>query len=119
MPGSVTVAAVERAADILLHFSVTPGPDLGVTEIAEELGMSKAAVHRVLASLRSRELVQLDEQTHRYSLGVSAMRLGMSYLDRIDLRSIARPFLQALSDATHETATLSITVGDTSRIYVD
>jgi IclR family acetate operon transcriptional repressor len=119
MPGSVTVAAVERAADVLLHFSVTPGPDLGVTEIAADLGLSKAAVHRVLASLRTRGLVELDAQTHRYSLGVSAMRLGMSYLDRIDVRRIARPFLKQLSERTQETATLSIKVEHGSRVYVD
>lgn len=117
--GSVTVAAVERAADVLMHFSVTPNPDLGVTEIADDLGLSKAAVHRMLASLRVSGLVELDERTHRYSLGVSAMRLGMSYLDRIDVRRIARPFLQELTERTQETATLSIMLGDHSRIYVD
>ena len=119
MSGSVTVAAVERAADVLMHFSATPRADLGVTEIAEDLGLSKAAVHRVLASLRSRGLVELDARTHRYSLGVSVMRLGMSYLDRIDVRRIARPFLQELTERTQETATLSITVGADSRVYVD
>ncbi|MEO8347289.1 MAG: IclR family transcriptional regulator, partial [Acidobacteriota bacterium] len=45
-------------------------------------GLSKAAVHRVLASLRSRGLVDLDERTRRYSLGVSTMKLGLAYLDR-------------------------------------
>ena len=47
------------------------------------------------------------------------MRLGMTYLDRIDVRRIAQPFLQELSDRTRETATLSIAVGDDSRVYVD
>jgi DNA-binding IclR family transcriptional regulator len=117
--GSATIATVERAADILMHFASSPSPDLGVTEIAEELGLSKAAVHRVLASLRSRGLVDLDERTRRYSLGLSAMKLGLTYLERIDIRRIARPYLQELSDRTSETATLSIPVGDRHRIYVD
>lgn len=117
--GSATIATVERAADILLHFASSPGPDLGVTEIAEELGLSKAAVHRVLASLRSRGLIDLDERTRRYSLGVAAMKLGLTYLDRIDIRRIAHPHLQELSDRTNETATLSVPVGDRSRVYID
>lgn len=117
--GSATIATVERAADILMHFATVPGHDLGVTEIAEDLGLSKAAVHRVLASLRSRGLVDLDERTRRYSLGVSAMKLGLTYLDRIDVRRIARPYLQELSDRTSETATLSVPVGDRHRVYVD
>lgn len=117
--GSATIATVERAADVLMHFTTVPGPDLGVTEIADALGLSKAAVHRVLASLRSRGLVDLNERTRRYSLGVSAMKLGQAYLERIDVRRIAHPYLQQLSDRTQETATLSIRVGDRHRIYID
>ncbi|ABL83592.1 MULTISPECIES: IclR family transcriptional regulator [unclassified Nocardioides] len=117
--GSATIATVERAADILMHFASTPQTDFGVTEIAEELGLSKAAVHRVLASLRSRGLVELDERTRRYSLGVSAMKLGLTYLERIDVRRVGRPYLQELTARTDETATLSVRVGDRSRVYVD
>lgn len=117
--GSATIATVERAADVLLLFTETPGPDLGVTEIADALGLSKAAVHRVLASLRSRDLVALDERTRRYSLGVASMRLGLTYLDRIDVRGAARPYLEELSARTDETATLSVRLGERSRIYVD
>lgn len=117
--GSATIATVERAADVLLHFTAAPGPDLGITEIAEALDLPKAAVHRVLASLRTRELVTLDERTRRYSLGVGAMRLGLTYLDRIDVRQLARPLLQSLCERTRETATLSVPLGERSRIYVD
>jgi DNA-binding IclR family transcriptional regulator len=117
--GSATIATVERAADILMHFATTAQNDFGVTEISEDLGLSKAAVHRVLASLRSRGLVELDERTRRYSLGVSAMKLGLTYLDRIDVRRVALPYLQELTARTAETATLSVRVGDRSRIYVD
>lgn len=115
---SSTIATVERATDVLLHFAAVPGPDLGVTEIAESLGLSKAAVHRILASLRGRGLIELDERSRRYSLGVAAIRLGLAYLDRIDIRRLAHPELVALSEQTHETVTLSIRTGRT-RIYVD
>ncbi|TDE29626.1 IclR family transcriptional regulator [Nonomuraea mesophila] len=112
------IATVERAADVLMHFAETPSNTLGVTEIAEALGMSKAAVHRILASLRVRGLIELDPATRRYSLGVGAMRLGLAYLDRIDVRRIAEPELVALSRRTDETATLSVRTGR-HRIYVD
>jgi len=117
--GSATIATVERAADILLHLANTRGPDFGITELSEELGMSKAAIHRVLASLRSRGLVDLDERTRRYSLGVGALRLGLAYLDRIDVRRMGRPTLEQLSARTNETATLSVLLGGRERIYVD
>ncbi|TYB64287.1 IclR family transcriptional regulator [Nonomuraea sp. PA05] len=115
---SQTVATVERAADVLVLFADPAARTLGVTEIAERLELSKAAVHRILASLRLRGLIDLDEQSRRYSLGLTAMRLGLAYLDRLDLRRLAAPELVALSTALSETATLSIRTGY-ARVYVD
>lgn len=115
---SQTIATVERAADVLLLFAKANHPHLGVTDIAEELSLSKAAVHRILASLRSRGFIDLIEESRRYQLGSAALSLGISYLSRIDVRQIAAPELQQLSLASSETATLSIRTGD-ERIYVD
>ncbi|WP_166140143.1 IclR family transcriptional regulator [Nocardioides ochotonae] len=114
-----TIATVERAADVLLHLAADPRADHGVTEVAEAMGLSKSAVHRVLSSLRRGGLVELDEHTRRYSLGAGALRLGLSYLDRIDVRRLARPVLEDLSERTGETATLSVLLGERDRIYVD
>ena len=114
-----TIATVERAADILLYLAEAAGPDFGITEIADALQVPKAAVHRVLASLRGRGLVELDERTRRYSLGVGSLRLGLAYLDRIDVRRMGRPALEELSARTGETATLSVLLGGRERIYVD
>jgi IclR family acetate operon transcriptional repressor len=116
--GSKTVAAVERAADVLLCFARSDTPDLGVTDIANGLGLSKAAVHRLLASLRTRNLVVLDERTRRYSLGPALLMLGLTALDRLDVRGLASAELAAITADTLETATLSIRVNDT-RVYVD
>lgn len=113
-----TVAAIERAADVLTLFANADSPTLGVTEIAQRLELSKAVVHRILTSLRHKGYVELDEETRRYSLGSAALHLGLSHMQRLDVRSVARPFMQSLSDATRETATLSIRSGD-HRTYVD
>ena len=87
--GSQTITAIERAANVLLLFAETDRRDLGVTEISNELGLSKAVVHRILNSLRVKELVEADEETHRYSLGPAAVALGLTYLNQIDVRTIA------------------------------
>jgi IclR family acetate operon transcriptional repressor len=103
---------------VLLHFA-TPGTrTLGVTEIADDLELSKAAVHRILSALRSRGLIELDERTRRYALGPMAVYLGLSYLEQLDVRRLAQPELAALSRVTNETATLSVRSNDT-RMYVD
>lgn len=114
---SETVNGVERAVEVLNLFSRAPGT-LGVTEISQELGYAKAVVHRILQAFKAKGYVEIDEQTRRYSLGPNAVFLGLSYLDRLDVRSVARDALHDLSDATNETATLSIRFGD-ERVYVD
>jgi IclR family acetate operon transcriptional repressor len=75
-------------------------------------------VHRVLASLRSRDLISLDETTRRYSLGPAVLSLGLTYLDRLDVCGLAAAALPGLSRATNETATLSVRTGN-SRVYVE
>lgn len=115
---SQTIATVERAADVLTLFARSAEPNLGVTEIANSLGLSKAAVHRILASLRSRAYVEIDEETRRYSLGPASFELGLSYLSRVDVRAVAAVELAWLAREIQETATLSVLSGD-GRIYVD
>lgn len=119
LKGSQTVAAIERAADTLLYLAQVERTDSGVTEIARDLGMSKAAVHRILSSLRSRDLISVDESTRRYSLGPMSLVLGLTYLDRIDVRRLAVAQLPALAAATNETATLSVRTGPSSRVYIE
>ena len=113
-----TIAGIERALDALSLFAESDTASLGVTEIAHQLGLSKAVVHRILASFRAKGFVELDETTRRYSLGPKILFLGLTYLDRIDILSVAREAMATLSARTSETATLSIRSGDT-RVYVD
>lgn len=115
---SQTVAGIDRALDVLLYVGEANTPTLGVTEIAEGLGLSKAVVHRALASCRAKDFITFHPATRRYSLGPRIVSLALRYLDRIDIRSEARPVLQKLSAATQETATLSTRAG-WRRVYVD
>lgn len=118
-PSTTTIATVERAADLLLHMATAPGPDFGITELAEAMGVSKTAVHRMLATLRESGMIQLDPRTRRYGLGVAALRLGLAYLDRVDVRTMGRPAMEELSERTGETALLSVMLGGHERICVD
>ena len=113
-----TIAAVERAADVLTLFASSDGGKLGVTEISKELDLSKAVVHRILTSFRTKSFIELDETTRRYSLGPAALALGHAYLNQIDVRAMVHPTLVALSRESGETATLSIRTGGT-RLYLE
>jgi IclR family transcriptional regulator, acetate operon repressor len=112
------IASVERAADVLTLFTRVDGPDLGVTEIASRLHLSKAVVHRLLTTLASKGLVEVHETSRRYRLGPVALALGVAYIDRIDVRALVMPALRELCERTGETATLSLRYG-WERMYVD
>jgi DNA-binding IclR family transcriptional regulator len=106
-----------RVADVLGLFTAGPAA-LGVSEIARELGLSKAVVHRILQSLASRSFVETDPQTRGYRLGPGAVALGARALRDLDLRRTARPVLRRLREVTRETTTLSAPIGG-SRVYLD
>ena len=110
--------ALERGADVLLLFASSKAPKLGVTQIANELGLSKAVVHRILSALRNKGIVEFDAVSRRYALGPIIMSLGLTYLNKLEARQIAVPELVGLSKLTNETATLSVRTG-ASRAYVD
>ncbi len=115
---TTTITAVERTAEVLRMFARTDAQTLGVTEIAQELGLSKAVVHRILNSLRVTGFIKLDSENRRYALGPTALDVGLAFLRQVDVRDLARPVLRELSDKTGETATLSI-LSDWHRVYID
>jgi IclR family transcriptional regulator, acetate operon repressor len=116
--GAPAVTAVLRTADVLSYLAQAPTRTVGVTEVAQALGLSKAVVFRILVSLQDRGYVEVDEPTRRYLLGPKSLALGMSYLERTDIRETARGALTQLSAETGETATLSVRSG-WERMYVD
>ncbi|MGH3366046.1 MAG: IclR family transcriptional regulator [Nocardioidaceae bacterium] len=109
--------AADRVADVLALFTTGPA-SLGVSEIARELGLSKAVVHRILQSLASRSFVAVDARTRGYRLGPSALAVGARALRDFDLRNVARPILGRLRDETRETTTVSALLRG-SRVYLD
>lgn len=112
------VATIERATEVLFLFTEDGRTSLGVTEIANDLGISKAVVHRILTSLRDRDLVVSDPTTRKYSLGPAVLALAASYRSHLDVRPMALEAMERLTASTNETATLSIRSGF-HRTYTD
>jgi len=113
-----TITAVERTALVMSAFAQADSQMLGVTEISNNLAISKAVVHRILNTLRSQDYIAVDPTTRRYMLGPAALELGLAFLRHVDVRDIAKPLLVDLCAKTQETATLSIRSG-MHRLYID
>lgn len=111
--------SVLRTADVLSYLAQAPPQPVGVTEVATALGLSKAVVFRILASLQERGYVESDTQSRRYLLGPKSLSLGTAYLDWAgNARRAVHDALVTLSTRSQETATLSLRSG-WERMYVD
>ncbi|HZD96643.1 MAG TPA: helix-turn-helix domain-containing protein, partial [Micromonosporaceae bacterium] len=64
----MAVQSVARAIEILRALSGA-GRGLGVTEIAERVGVAKPTAHALLRTLEAGGLVSQDHETGRYGLG--------------------------------------------------
>ncbi len=105
------VRSVDRAAALLLALGECAG-EAGVTELARRLGLHKSTASRLLATLERRGLVEQDEESGKYRLGLIVIRLAERAERTLDLKGIARPELERLARATRETVTLGILDGD-------
>ena len=109
--------AVERAL-ILLRYIVDNPEGLSIREVGRTLGYSPATVQKLISALHTQGYVVQDEQTERYHLGAEAVQLGLTALSRLEVRQVARPHLEALSETTGETTFLAMPRGD-HVIYID
>ncbi len=82
--------------------------ELGVTEIAQELGMYKSTVHRILTTMENRGFLQKNPKNNKYWIGLKIFSLGMYYSKNIKFRDIARPFAQKLADKYMETVHIAV-----------
>lgn len=98
--------------------TLAEGGELGTNEIARRTGMTPSTVSRQLGTLAAARLVERVATSGRYRLGLRIVHLANALLARLDVREVARPHLQALVEATGETATLSVP-GDEDAITVD
>jgi DNA-binding IclR family transcriptional regulator len=111
------VQAVDHAIDVLAALGKAGGA-LGVSDLARRTGLSKAAVHHLLATLESRNLVAQDAESSRYRLSWGLYELGTRVVRDVDLPRIARPHLDKLATETGESVLLGI-LDEDSVLYLD
>jgi DNA-binding IclR family transcriptional regulator len=80
-----TIQSVDRSARILKALGSGPRR-LGVSELADRLGLSRPTVHGLLQTLQAHGFVEQDRDSDKYQLGAGLLQLGNSYLDLNELR---------------------------------
>lgn len=100
------VQSVERALTVL-EILARDG-HAGVSEIAEEMGIHKSTVSRLMGSLVTREMVHQNTDRGKYQLGFGILRLASSIPGRLSLVREARPVLESLAEEFKETVNLAV-----------
>lgn len=91
--------------------------ELGISSIAQRLGLAKSTVHRLAVTLAGEGFLEQNPQNGRYRLGLSLFSLGALVRQRMDVSNQAHSLLGALRDKTQETVHLAI-LNDTAIIYL-
>ena len=109
--------AVRRAL-ILLRYIVDHVDGLSIREASRDLGYSPTTVQNTINAMKDQGFVVQDKQTECYFLGPDAIKFGLAALNQLDLKKIAHPYVEDLSEKTGETVFLAIAQGDQA-IYID
>src|ERR671919_1978963 len=109
--------SLERGLSILSSFK-SARPLLGVSELARDVGFSRSTTHRYVATLAALGYLEQDPATRRYRLGPRVLDLGFSAINSMELREVAAPYLQQLSDEVGFTVNMAI-LEDTDILYIE
>jgi DNA-binding IclR family transcriptional regulator len=114
---SESIRAVERALDVLQCFT-SRTPELTMTQIADQIGIHKSTVHRLLGTLERRRFVQRDPSTGVYRLGIRLLQMSYLALEHNDLRRVALPFMLRMRDKYQENVDISV-LDETEVLFVN
>jgi len=109
-----TIEAVARA--LLVLETLAEHPDIGVTELAKQLGFTKTLTFRLLQTLEERGFVAKDDGQARYALGYRVAYLGSCVDQRQSVVITASIVMDRLRDQTDENVNLIARDGTRSLI---
>lgn len=91
---------------------------LTVSDASRSLGVAPSTGHRLLAMLQYHGFVQQDAVSRGYIAGPVLAELGLAVVRQMDVRKVARPYLERLSAKLGETIHLT-TLRSTDLLFLD
>ncbi|NYB75846.1 IclR family transcriptional regulator [Sedimentibacter hydroxybenzoicus DSM 7310] len=91
--------------------------ELGVSEISKATNFGKASVFRMLYTLEKKGFVHKTSDS-KYKLGIKFAHFGAIVLEKQNIFTLIRPFLQKLRDKHNETTHLGILDSDLNVIFM-
>jgi DNA-binding IclR family transcriptional regulator len=109
--------SAERTLQILNAFTAER-PEMGLTQLSEALGLSKATVLRLASTLCKYGFLSQDPESKQYSLGLRLFELGGIVYASFSLRKAASSHLRHLLERADRTVFLAVMQGD-ELLYLD
>lgn len=100
------IQSIERMVNILDQFSMR-NPELRFKEIVEGTGLNKSTAFNLISTMEYLGILEQDEITKAYRLGMHLMKLGEIAKKSIKIIDIAKPFMTKLRDKVNETVQLA------------
>jgi DNA-binding IclR family transcriptional regulator len=101
------MSSLESAVSILGCFS-SDTPELAVTEVAARLCMPKSTVSRLLQTMAEQRLVEQDDVTRRYRVGLLPFRLGHLYYAHVKVVDLVEAEIETLVNQTGFTGYIGV-----------
>src|SRR6185369_8383006 len=109
--GTYSVQAVVKAFD-LLEFLSAEGSNPTVPLLAKKLELSRNKVFRLLATLEDRGLIERDDATGTYRLGLCAFEMAQHILQSASLIRLAHPVMEELAHKHDEAIYITVMNND-------
>ena len=104
---SYIIQSVQKTLSVLKIFD-NNNNSLSLKEISDKLGYNKSNVFRILETLKSEGFVSEDAYSKKYSLGINLYHLGNIVFESMNIRKIATPHMQSVSNKLNVTCHLGI-----------
>jgi len=105
--GETASRSVIRSLTILEAVALHSHEPLRLVDVVARTGLPKTTCHRLLSVLAESGLLRSDDQG-RFGPGALLLAMGMNFLNQTDIRSLARPRMEELTQLTQETCHLGI-----------
>ncbi|WP_448955282.1 IclR family transcriptional regulator [Labrys neptuniae] len=102
---------LDRAVAVLRLLGDVGQAGATVAEISESLHLTQSTAHRIVTALERHTLIDREQATKRYRLGLALFAMGAAAADGTGLRRLARPAVLRLSAETGDTTFLMARAG--------
>ena len=111
-PPDYSVRTADMVIDILENIIASESMQISVTQLCFTLGISRNKAYRLLATLEKRGIIEKDERSGNYQVGVSAVGLSQKILCSANLIRHSHPVIKDLAEKHDEAVYMTVLKND-------